>query len=177
MSKALPEHASDSLPVEQVILWIRGQRVIVDADLARLYGVSTRHLNQAVRRNSERFPDSFAFRMSLQEKKQVVTDCDHLRKIKYSNTLPTAFTEYGALMAASVLNSPEAVRVSIAVVEGFIRMRRLAAEHGDLTRRIDDLERKYDGQFKAVFDALRALIHPPDPPRKRIGFHAEEDRD
>jgi hypothetical protein len=108
-------------PVERCILAIRGERVILDADLDRLYGVTTKALNQAVRRNVARFPDDFTFLLTPQEKTEVVTNCDHLRSLKFSPVSPRAFTEHGALMAANILNSPRAVAMSVYVIRAFVR--------------------------------------------------------
>ena len=160
-----------SAHIERSILVIRGERVMLDADLADLYGVPTKALNQAVKRNPERFPQDFAFRLTKREKEQVVTNCDHLRKLRFSPVLPYAFTEHGALMLSSVLRSTAAVEVSIGVVRAFIQIREIAMSHRDLARRLNALESKYDVQFKVVFDAIRQLMGPPPrPPRPRIGF-------
>lgn len=157
--------------VSQAILHLRGQRVILDADLARLYGVSTKALNQAVKRNPERFPDDFRFQLNSEERDEVVTICDHLAQLKFSKSLPFAFTEHGALMAASVLNSERAIQASVWVIRGFVKLRVFVASHAELARKINDLEEKVDAQFKAVFDAIRALMQPAeDKPRERIGF-------
>ncbi len=156
--------------VERGILLIRGQRVMLDADLAALYGVPTKALNQAVKRNSGRFPSDFLFRLTHKEKQEVVTKCDHLAKLKFSPALPSAFTEHGALMLASVLNSQRAVDVSVFVVRAFVRLREMLASNRDLARRLDEMEGKYDAQFKVVFDATRELMRPPDKPRRKIGF-------
>jgi hypothetical protein len=161
------------IPVERVdrsILVIRGQKVMLDADLAELYGVPTKALNQAVKRNADRFPADFMFQLTEEEKKQVVTICDHLKRLKYSPAPPFAFTEHGAVMLASVLNSPVAVQASIAVVRAFLRLRQLLATHGDLAKKVAVLERKYDAQFKVVFDAVKKLMAPDEGTRKKIGF-------
>jgi len=152
------------------ILIIRGQRVMLDADLAELYGVMTGALNQAVKRNKQRFPIDFAFRLTAEEKEEVVTKCDNLSRLKFSPVLPLAFTEHGAIMAASVLNSKRAVETSVYVVRAFVRMREAVIEHQGLAARMDDLERKYDAQFRVVFEAIRALMEPPKPPGRQIGF-------
>ena len=110
-------------PLEHLILTIRGHKVLIDADLATIYGVETRSLNQAVKRNTGRFPEDFMFRLSVAEKSEVITNCDHLARLKFAKSLPLAFTEHGAIMAATVLNSPEAVTMSIFVVRAFIQMR------------------------------------------------------
>ncbi|HLX80562.1 MAG TPA: ORF6N domain-containing protein [Burkholderiales bacterium] len=164
-------------PVERIadrIHTIRGQRVMVDADLALLYGVTTRQLNQQVKRNSARFPADLAFRLRAAEKKQVVTNCDHLRRLKYSPAMPLVFTEHGALMAASVLNSPRAVEVGLFVVRAFVRMREVIASHREFAKRLHELERKigsHDRSIGHILGALRRLTAPPEPlKRRRIGF-------
>jgi hypothetical protein len=157
--------------IESLILVVRGQRVMIDADLARLYGVPTKALNQAVRRNISRFPSDFVFRLSKREKGEVVTNCDHLRAVRFSPTLPYAFTEHGAIMAANVLNSPRAVSMSVYVVRAFVRLREMVSSHRELAKRVDELEARYDAQFKVVFDAIRRLMAPPEPgPKRKIGF-------
>ena len=161
-------------PIERFILQIRGQRVILDADLATLYGVSTRRFNEQVKRNIERFPLDFMFQLSREEKLEVVANCDHLKRLKFSHSLPYAFTEHGAIMAANVLNSPLAVQSSVLVVRAFVRLRQIVTEHAELSKRLDTLEQKYDAQFKAIFDAIRALMAPPTPKRRAIGFRKDE---
>lgn len=158
------------------ILAIRGQRVLLDADLAAVYGVSTKALNQAVKRNAERFPGDFAFQLTAREvsgmRSQTVTASK--RNVRHR---PWVFTEHGALMAAAVLNSRQAVQMSLFVVRAFVRLRRVAAVHGDLFRKLDELERRvgaHDAQLRAVFDALRRLMMEPEKPKKRIGFIVEE---
>ena len=147
---------------------------MVDADLARLYGVETRALNQAVRRNRERFPEEFVFQLTVSERDEVITMCDHLRKLKFSASMPYALTEHGALMAASLLNTPRAIQVSVYVIRAFVSLRNAVSAQKDLTDRLDKLESRYDRQFKVVFDAIRELMRPPDSPRRRIGFVQEE---
>jgi hypothetical protein len=159
---------------DHLILTIRGHRVVIDADLAALYGVPTKVLNQAVKRNQERFPDTFAFQLTAEEKAEVVTVCDHLQRLKFSPVRPRAFTEHGALMAATVLNSPTAIRMSVELINAFVRLRQMALSVEELSRKLNSLEKKYDGQFKIVFDALRQLMTPPpDPPKRRIGFKTD----
>jgi hypothetical protein len=147
---------------------------MLDADLASLYGVSTRALNQAVKRNRERFPEDFMFRLTEAEKAEVITNCDHLRPLRFSPSLPHAFTEHGAIMLASLLNTRIAVQASVQVVRAFVRLREILATHKDLARELRELEKKYDAQFKVVFDAIRALMTPPRLQQRRIGFHVEE---
>ena len=144
---------------------------MLDADLAKLYGVETKRLNEQVRRNIERFPEDFMFHLTAEEKSEVVANCDHLAKLKFSPTLPYAFTEHGAIMAASILNSPRAVEASVQVVRAFVRLRQMLASNAELSRKLASLEKKYDIQFKAVFDAIRELMTPLDLKKKRpIGF-------
>ena len=156
--------------VVEMILVLRGQRVMLDTDLARVYGVSTKRLNEQVKRNRARFPADFMFQLTPDEKAEVVANRDHLRSVKFSPVHPHAFTEHGALMLASVLNSPVAVAASIQIVRAFVHLREMLAAHKDLARKLEALERKYDAQFKVVFDAIRELMAPPTPSRRRIGF-------
>ncbi|MGA3085718.1 MAG: ORF6N domain-containing protein [Thermodesulfobacteriota bacterium] len=160
--------------IEQAILQIRGLRVMVDADLATLYGVTTKVLNQAVKRNKDRFPGDFMFQLTPKEKLEVVTNCDHLSRLRFSPVLPYAFTEHGVLMLANILNSERAVRVSVQIVRTFVRLRETLSTHADLARKITEMEKKYDSQFKVVFDALRALMAPPIKPKRKIGFDLKE---
>ena len=143
---------------------------MLDADLARLYGVSTKRFNEQVKRNRRRFPKRFMFRLTAEEKAEVVANCDHLKNLKFSPVLPYAFTEHGAIMAANVLNSERAIEASVYVVRAFVRLRALIASNKDLAKRLDELEKKYDAQFKVVFDAIRELMTPPETKRRRIGF-------
>lgn len=165
------------LPVERIesrILLIRGHKVMLDSDLADVYGTNTKALNQAVKRNRERFPADFMFQLTAQEKNEVVTNCDHLSRLKYSPTLPHAFTEHGAVMLASILNSPVAVQASIAVVRAFIRLREILATHKELAGKLAELEKRIEGhdeEIMALFEAIRQLMEPPEKPTKRIGFH------
>ena len=131
--------------------------------------------NQAVKRNRERFPDDFIFQLTKEEKDEVVTNCDHLKRLKFSPNLPFAFTEHGAIMAATILNSPVAIKVSIQVVRAFVKLREMLATHKDLAKKLEDMERKYDAQFKVVFDAIRELMKPPEPKKRQIGFHLDKD--
>jgi hypothetical protein len=168
------------IPVERIdtrILAIRGHKVMIDADLAELYGVTTKRLNQQVRRNIERFPEDFIFELRPAEKAKVVANCIHLAKLKFSPASPLAFTEHGALMAASVLNTPRAIEVSVYVVRAFVRLNQALASHKELARRLNQLEARTDARFKAVFDALRDLMAPPEPKKKRpIGFITPDEK-
>ena len=146
---------------------------MLDADLAVVYGIATKVLNQAVRRNRERFPPDFRFQLTKAERAEVVTNCDHLRGLRFSTVRPWVFTEHGALMAASVLNSPRAVQMSVFVVRAFLRLRVLTRTHAELSAKFDALERKvagHDTDLKQMFNALRALIEPPRKLPRQIGF-------
>ena len=163
--------------IEHHILLIRGQKVILDSDLARLYGVTTKRLNEQIKRNKDRFPDDFMFQLSPEEKKHVVANCDHLYKLRYSPNLPYAFTEHGVIMAANVLNSDRAIQVSIYVVRAFTNLRSMLTTHKELARKLAQLEQKlqtHDDQIMTIFDAIRQLMEPAiEPPRKRIGYLTE----
>jgi hypothetical protein len=192
--------ALQTLAPEAITLRIataRGQRVIVDADLAALYGVETKRFNEAVKRNLAKFPADFMFTLTTEEfgalRSQFATSNDQASASpgrggrRYA---PRVFTEHGALMAATILNSPRAVEVSVYVVRAFVRLRELAATHGELAKRLDELEQKTEAlamnhdtfsrntrnQLKQVFDALRELMTPPDPPKRPIGFINPEDK-
>ena len=164
--------------IEQRILLIRGEKVIVDADLAEFYGVPTKRLNEQVKRNKDRFPDDFMFQLSVEEKSEVVANCDHLSKLKYSSSLPYVFTEHGAIMAASVLNSRRAVEVSVFIVRAFVKLRRMIAENKELSRRIVQIERhlaEHDNQIMELVKAIKQLLKPdPLPKKRRIGFHSDK---
>ena len=144
-----PPTAADAavmLPrIESRILVVREHKVIIDTDLALLYGVPTKALNQAVKRNAERFPMDFMFQLSATEKAEVVTSCDHLQKLKFSKSLPYAFTEHGAIQAANVLASPRAVEMGIYVVRAFVRLKQATASHSELAKRLAELEEKTEG--------------------------------
>jgi hypothetical protein len=171
------------IPVERIegsILLIRGQKVMLDRDLARLYGVETRVMNQAIRRNIDRFPEDFMFRLTREEImriSQFVISSVHpgVKTLKFSKSV-MAFTEHGVAMLSSVLNSPRAIQVNIQIMRTFAKLREIISQHKDLARRLDELEKKYDAQFKIVFDAIRQLMAPAEPetPKKRIGFLVEE---
>ena len=180
------------LPLEAItqrIVVLREQKVLIDADLAALYGVETRRLNEQVRRNRGRFPEDFIFELSPEEfahlKSQSATSSWGGRR-----KLPLAFTEHGAIMAATVLNTPRAVEVSVYVVRAFVKLRELVGSHRELARRLDELEQKTEAlamnhdtfsrntraQLKQVFDALRELMTPPETPKRPIGFVMPEDK-
>ncbi len=158
--------------IERRILLIRGQKVMLSTDLAELYEVAPRVLVQAVKRNRERFPGDFMFQLTRAElanlKSQIVTSSWGGAR----RATPYAFTEQGVAMLSSVLRSPRAVQVNIAIMRAFVKLREILASHRDLARRLDEMESKYDTQFKVVFDAIRELMMPPKKQRKRIGFSA-----
>jgi hypothetical protein len=182
--------------IEGRIQVIRGLRVIIDADLAELYGVPTKALNQAVKRNAGRFPPDFMFQLDVPEKAEVVTNCDHLQKLKFSKALPFAFTEYGAVALANVLASAQAVEMGIYVVRAFVQLRQASSVHADLAKRLTELEltterlelshdtfsRNTRNQLRQVFETLRELaekVTPPEPlqaPKRPIGFLPLEDK-
>lgn len=169
--------SSVSVPSErilQAIHLIRGQKVMLDADLAKLYGVETKVLNQAVRRNIDRFPEDFAFRLSDEEfadlRSQIVTSSQWGGR-RYP---PYAFTEQGVAMLSSVLRSPSAVNVNIEIMRAFVQLRRMLATHEDLSKSLEELEERYDQQFRIVFDVIRKLM-TPEPRTPKIGFDATEE--
>src|SRR5262249_37293355 len=180
----------------QLVFFIRGEKVMFDADLAKLYGLTTKRLNEQLRRNRERFPEDFAFQLTVAEveflRSQIATSNqrDRLHNparnlvplLRPQNAtlnkthggrryLPYAFTEQGVAMLSSVLRSQRAVEVNIAIMRTFVQLRRLMDTNRDLARKIEALEKKYDEQFAEVFAAIKELIAPPEPPRRRIGFH------
>ena len=164
--------------IERLILLIRGQKVMLDRDLARLYGVETRVLNQAVRRNIDRFPKDFMFPLTREEImriSQFVISSTHrgVSTLKFSKNV-MAFTEHGVAMLSSVLNSSTAVQVNIQIMRTFAKLREILSRHRDLARRLDELEKKYDAQFKIVFEAIRELMKPPESKKRPIGFLVEE---
>jgi hypothetical protein len=167
------------------ILEIRGKKVMLDRELAKLYGVSTKVLNQAVKRNINRFPDDFMFKLTGVEKEKVVTICDYLENrnlrsqivtsswggIRY---LPYVFTEQGVAMLSSVLNSERAIRVNILIMRAFVKLREILLTHKDLAIKVEALERKYadhDEKIKMIFEAIKQLLQPPVKEKPRIGFH------
>jgi hypothetical protein len=158
--------------VERTILRLRGHNVMLDADLAALYGVPTKVLNQAVRRNLERFPEDFMFQLTTGEAVRLRSQFVTLKgsRGRHRKYLPYAFTEHGVAMLATVLHSDRAVHVSVEIVRAFIRLRRTLESHGELAKKLDALERKYDAQFAEVFDAIRELMTPSISASKRIGF-------
>jgi hypothetical protein len=159
--------------IEKAILVVRGQKVMLDSALAELYGVETKQLKRAVRRNIERFPPDFMFELTLKE-------FDDLRcQFGTSNWggvryMPMAFTEQGVAMLSSVLNSKRAIEVNILIMRAFVRLREMISSHKELLRKLDEMEMKYDEQFRVVFEAMRQLMAPPERERKKIGFEVKE---
>ena len=158
----------------RLILLIRGQKVILDADIAALYDVQTGMLVRAVKRNLDRFPPDFMFQLSKDEFDDLRCQIGTSSSWGGRRYAPYAFTEQGVAMLSSVLKSKRAVRVNIEIMRTFVKLREILTTHKDLARKISAMERKYDGQFKVVFDALRALMEPPKRKRKPIGFHTEQ---
>jgi hypothetical protein len=169
------------VPQERIgrrILFIRGQKVLVDADLAELYGVPTEALNQAVKRNRMRFPEDFMFRLDEQEKEEVITNCDHLGALKFSRLPPLVFTEQGVAMLSSVLRSPRAVAMNIEIMRAFVRLRLFIGSHEKLAKRLKQLEgrtNEHGAHIERIYGLLEELVNPPEPPKKRrIGFYDPE---
>jgi hypothetical protein len=170
-----------TVPLEKRILTIRGEKVILDTDLAELYGVPTKRLNEQVKRNADRFPLDFAFMLTDGEKAEVVANCDHLSRLKFSPVLPRAFTEHGAIMAANVLNSPQAIHMSVFVIRAFVRMRAALKDSRELAQKLASLEQELKGRLDvheaAIVDVLQRVMRildppptSPPPPRPQIGF-------
>jgi hypothetical protein len=156
---------------------IRGLNIILDSDLAELYGVPTKRLNEQVKRNIRRFPTDFVFHLTAQEKSEVVAKCDHLVNLKYAKSLPYAFSEHGAIMAASVLNSPRAIEMSVFVVRAFVRLREILLSYKELGKKISELENKvgdHDASINTIIFAIKQLMPVPPKPSKKIGFKLEE---
>jgi hypothetical protein len=159
---------------ERLILLIRGHKVLLDADLARLYGVTTGRLNEQVRRNLDRFPDDFMFELTVDEAAALRSQSATSKKGRGGRRYrPLAFTEQGVAMLSSVLRSPRAVHVNIAIMRAFVSLREMLASHRDLAARLEQMEKTYDAQFKVVFDAIRALIEAPPGSTLKIGFRTD----
>lgn len=165
------------------VLSIRGQRVLIDADLAALYGVETKRLNEQVKRNIERFPKDFMFQLTANEKAEVVANCDHLSKLKFSKALPFVFMEHGAIQAANVLSSKEAIEMGVYIVRAFVRLRELVLSHQDLTQKLNELEQhveqKFDSHDQAItglINMVRELMNPTTPANRPIGFVPLQDK-
>lgn len=155
------------------ILLIRGERVLLSSHLAELYEVETRALNQAVKRNLDRFPEDFMFQLSDEDVAMLVSQNVIPHKKHFGGTLPYAFTEQGVAMLSSVLNSKRAVMVNIGIMRAFVKLRRMLASNAELAQKLDNLEKKYDDQFRVVFEAIRQLMTPPETKKRPIGFGRE----
>ncbi len=171
MTDRKPSAPLDVHAIESAIVQLRGHRVMLDEALAPLYGVEVKVLNQAVKRNLDRFPDDFMLQLTRDElrnlrSQSVTSSSGHGGR----RTLPYAFTEQGVAMLSSVLRSPRAIHVNIEIMRAFVRLRQLLRENAELARKLTALERKYDQQFKVVFDAIRELMSPPERARRAIGF-------
>jgi hypothetical protein len=177
-----PKDSGYLIPVERLdsaTLEIRGERVMLDVDLADVYGVTTRRLKEQVRRNRDRFPEGFMFELTPDEKDELVAKCDRLAALKHSSSAPYAFTEHGTVMLASVLKSRRAVEVSVFVVRAFIRMRRMLTDQRRFALKLAEMESTlatHDKNFQLVFAAIKQLMQPPEPKKKRIGFITDDDK-
>ena len=171
--------SKQTIPLERIvqrILYLRGQKVMLDRDLAALYGVETRALNQAVKRNADRFPSDFAFALSRQEIGRISQTVISLPALRFSKQV-RAFTEQGVAMLSSVLNSERAVKVNIAIMRVFVKLRQTLETNRQLARKFAELERrigKHDEEIDAIIEAIRQLMVPPEKPRREIGFHVRE---
>src|SRR6266566_6744833 len=161
-----------AIQVERRIYLIRGEKVMLDFEPPELYRVETRALKQAVRRNADRFPGDFMFKLNANEMGSLVSQNVIPSRGKFGGARPMAFTEQGVAMLSSVLRSPRAVQVNIAIMRIFVRLRKMLLSNAELARKLAALENKYDAQFKIVFDAIRELTTPPEKPKRRIGFHS-----
>lgn len=170
------------VPVDSIISKIvvfRGEKVMIDRDLAELYGVTTKALNQAVKRNKRRFPPDFMFRLTIDEKKELVTNCDRFATLKHSSVAPRSFTEQGVAMLSSVLNSNRAIEVNIAIMRAFVHLRKIVSTHKELAMKLIELEQhieKHDAQIRTIFEAIQLLISEPETQDKKIGFTAKEEQ-
>ena len=165
--------------IEKKIYLIRGQKVMLSSHLAELYGVETRVLNQAVKRNSSRFPDDFLFQLTAEESDFLVSQSVIPAKKYFGGALPYAFTEQGVAMLSGVLKSARAIQVNIAIMRAFVKLRELLSTHKELSHKFAELEKKiekHDEEIKVIFEAIRQLMKPPEPSRKQIGFKVKEPR-
>jgi len=180
---AMPKTAFLSLTPEvlgEKILTIRNTRVMIDSDLAELYGVKTKVLNQAVKRNGDRFPATFMFQLTAGETKELVTSCDRFEKLKHSSVPPKAFTEHGVLMLANILSSSIAISVSILIIEAFVNLRSTVITHSDLTKKIALMETRladHDEQFQIFHELILPFLAIANPSRKKIGFRDPKEED
>jgi len=170
MSEIVPQEV-----VENKIFLIRGHKVMIDRDLAELYGVETKYLNRQIRFNKDRFPKEFMFRLTSGERNELVQICHRFETMKHSTSTPYVFTEHGVAMLSSVLNSKRAIRINILIIKTFVKLREILSTHKELAHKLKELEGKienHDIEIQAIFDAIRQLMEPPpDPPKPKIGFH------
>ena len=173
--------SNNIIPIEVIterIFEIRGEKVMIDADLAKLYGVPTKRLNEAVKRNSKRFPKDLMFRLSTEERNELVANCDRFTNLKHSSSMPHAFTEAGVAMLSSVLNSETAIQINLQIIRAFIRLRRMLMDHDALRLAIEGLERRVGKNERNIQLAIKAIqsILTPDPPKKKgkMGFAPPE---
>jgi hypothetical protein len=175
-------NAASIIPAESImnkILLIRGKKVMISNDLAELFGVTTKRLNEQVKRNIKRFPENFMFQLTEQEKDKVIANCDHLQKLKYSPYLPFVFSELWKVMLANILNSDRAIQVSIRIVEIYIKMRELVLSNSELLLKVEELEKRIgdqDEKIVVIFKYLKKLLEYQDKPRKKIGFKRSSER-
>jgi len=168
------------IPLENIgsrIFLIRGQKIMIDRDIAELYGVETKHLNRQVKRNIQRFPEEFMFQLNVEERNQLVSICHRFKTMKHSSSLPYAFTEHGVAMLASVLKSDRAIKISINIIKAFVKLREMLSTNKELAHKLEQLERKtekHDEEIKLIFDAIRQLMAPPEPKKRKIGFIVRE---
>lgn len=178
MTTQMQPPAAPAEPIAPLIMSLRDQRVILDADLARLYGVETRALNQAMKRNQDRFPADFMFHLAREEILRISQSVTSLRRLKFSKQV-RAFTEHGALMAAMLLSSPRAVAMSVYVIRAFVQMREEQAANAAILKRLAEIDKTlltHNAALRDIYQELRPLLAPPpDPPRKEIGFHVKQD--
>ncbi len=163
--------------IERAIILVRGEKVMLDSELAEIYGVETKRLNEQVRRNLNRFPSDFMFQLTAEEAENLRSQFATSSSYGGRRYLPYAFTEHGALMLANVLNSERAAQTSVQVVRAFVKLRQMLASNAELARKLAAMEKKYDAQFKVVFDAIRQLMSPAAKPKREIGFHVKYEDD
>jgi hypothetical protein len=178
MSKEAEIAIPDEIVISKIFI-VREKKVMIDADLAELYAVPTKRLNEQVKRNIKRFPEDFMFQLNQEEKQGLTVGHTHLNKLKYSPNLPFAFTEHGAVMLASVLNSERAIEVNVQIVRIFTKLREMVLTNKDILLKLEQIERKvgqHDDDIKLIFDYLKELLNPPTKPMRKIGFrHKKED--
>ena len=171
-----PANSDENLEIEDLIFTLQGQRVMIDRDLAMLYGVETKYLNRQVRRNPKRFPEEFVFQLREDEKNELVTNCHRFKALKHSSALPLAFNEHGVGMLAGVLNSDQAITMSVRIIKEFVRLRRMIHANKELALRLSQLEQKlvsHDESINSLLDAMHNLIEEPLEPKKQIGFNPD----